>query len=60
VNVTAGDLVGLVATLLASVVSFCVYVMGVLSKDRAITRVSALVFCICAAVAIWMLARVLL
>jgi hypothetical protein len=52
--------VGLAAALLAAVVSFCIYVMGVLSKDRAISRVSALVFCICAAVAVWTIVRVLL
>jgi hypothetical protein len=49
-----------VATLLATVVSLGIYVMGVLSKDRAISRVSALVFCICAAVAVWTIVRVLL
>ena len=59
-SATTGNLVGLVATLLATVVSFCIYVMGVLSRDRAISRVAALVFCICAAVAVWTLARVLL
>jgi hypothetical protein len=60
VSATAGELVRLAAALLAAVVSFCIYVMGVFSRDRAISRVAALVFCICAAVAIWMLARVLL
>ena len=59
-SATTGNLVGLVATLLATVVSFCIYVMGVLSRDRAISRVAALVFCICAAVAVWTFARVLL
>ena len=59
-SATTGNLVGLAAVLLAAVVSFCIYVMGVLSRDRAISRVAALVFCICAAVAIWTLARVLL
>jgi hypothetical protein len=60
VSATAGELVGFAAALLAAVVSFCIYVMGVFSRDRAISRVGALVFCICAAVAIWTLARVLL
>jgi hypothetical protein len=59
-SATAGALVGLAAALLAAVVSFCIYVMGVFSRDRAISRVAALVFCFCAAVAIWTLARVLL
>ena len=57
---TTGNLVGLAAALLAAVVSFCIFVMGVLSKDRAISRTAALVFCICAAVAVWTFARVLL
>jgi hypothetical protein len=57
---TTGSLIGLAAVLLAAAVSFCIYVMGVFSKDRAISRVAALVFCICAAVAVWMLVRVLL
>ena len=57
---TTGSLIGLAAVLLAAAVSFCIYVMGVFSRDRAISRVAALVFCICAAVAIWTLARVLL
>jgi hypothetical protein len=52
--------VGLAAALLAAVVSFCIYLMGVLSRDRASSRVAALVFCICAAVTVWTLARVLL
>jgi hypothetical protein len=55
-----GSLRGLAAALLAAVVSFSIFVMGVLSRDRAISRVAALVFCICAAVAVWMLVRVLL
>jgi hypothetical protein len=55
-----GSLLGLAAALLAAVVSFSIFVMGVLSRDRAISRVAALVFCICAAVAVWMLVRVLL
>lgn len=59
-SATAGELVGFVAALLAAAVSFCIYVMGVFGRDRAISRVAALVFCICAAVAIWTLARVLL
>ena len=59
-SATAGQLVRLAAALLAAVVSFCIYVMGVFSRDRAISRVAALVFCICGAVAIWTLARVLL
>jgi len=59
VSATTGNLVGL-AALLAAVVSFCIYLMGVLSRDRAISRVAALVFCICAAVAVWTFARVLL
>ena len=59
-SATTGNLVGLVATLLATVVSFFIYVMGLLSRDRAISRVAALVFCICAAVAVWTFARVLL
>jgi hypothetical protein len=57
---TTGSLLGLAAALLAAVVSFSIFVMGVLSRDRAISRVAALVFCICAAVAVWMLVRVLL
>jgi hypothetical protein len=57
---TTGSLLGLAAVLLATVVSFSIYVLGVLSKDRAISRVAALVFCVCAAVTIWMLVRVLL
>ena len=57
---TTGNLVGLAAALLAAVVSFCIFVMGVLSRDRAISRVAALVFGICAAVAVWTFARVLL
>jgi hypothetical protein len=60
VSATTGNLVGLAAALLAAVVSFCIYLMGVLSRDRAISRVAALVFCICAAVAVWTFARVLL
>jgi hypothetical protein len=60
VSATAGELVGLAAALLAAVVSFGIYVIGVLSKDRAISRVAALVFCICAAVAVWTFAKVLL
>jgi preprotein translocase subunit SecF len=60
VSATTGNLVGLAAALLAAVVSFCIYVMGVFSRDRAISRVAALVFCICAAVAVWTFARVLL
>jgi preprotein translocase subunit SecF len=60
VSATAGELVEFAAALVAAVVSFCIYVMGVFSRDRAISRVAALVFCICAAVAIWTLARVLL
>jgi len=59
VSATTGNLVGL-AALLAAVVSFCIYLMGILSRDRAISRVAALVFCICAAVAVWTFARVLL
>ncbi len=59
-SATAGDLVGLAAALLAAVVSLCIYVMGVFSRDRAISRTAAVVFCICAAVAVWTLARVLL
>jgi putative Ca2+/H+ antiporter (TMEM165/GDT1 family) len=55
-----GSLLGLAAALLPAVVSFSIFVMGVLSRDRAISRVAALVFCICAAVAVWMLVRVLL
>jgi hypothetical protein len=55
-----GSLLGLAAALLAAVVSFSIFVMGVLSKDRAISRTAALVFCICAAVAVWTFARVLL
>ena len=54
------SLLGLAAVLLATVVSFSIYVLGVLSKDRAISRVAALVFCVCAAVTVWMLVRVLL
>ena len=57
---TTGSLLGLAAVLLATVVSFSIYVLGVLSKDRAISRVAALVFCVCAAVTVWMLVRVLL
>jgi hypothetical protein len=57
---TTGGLLGLAAVLLAAVVSFCIYVMGVFSRDRAISRTAAVVFCICAAVAVWMLVRVLL
>ena len=59
-SATAGELVGFAAALLAAGISFCIYVMGVFSTDRAISRVAALVFCFCAAVAIWTLARVLL
>jgi hypothetical protein len=60
VSVTAGDLVGFTAAVLAAVVSFCIHVMGVFGRDRAISRTAALVFCICAAVAVWTFARVLL
>jgi hypothetical protein len=56
---TTGSLLGLAAVLLAVVVSLCIYVMGVFSRDRAISRVAALVFCICAAVAVWTIVRVL-
>ena len=59
-SATAGELVGFAAALLAAGISFSIYVMGVFSRDRAISRVAALVFCFCAAVAIWTLARVLL
>jgi preprotein translocase subunit SecF len=57
---TTGNLLSLAAALLAAVVSFCIYVMGVFSRDRAISRVAALVFGICAAVTIWTFVRVLL
>jgi hypothetical protein len=57
---TTGGLLGLAAVLLATAVSFSIYVLGVLSKDRSISRVAAPVFCVCAAVTIWMLVRVLL
>jgi hypothetical protein len=57
---TTGNLLGLAAVLLAVVVSLCIYVMGVFSRDRAISRTAAVVFCVCAAVAVWMLVRVLL
>jgi putative Ca2+/H+ antiporter (TMEM165/GDT1 family) len=57
---TMGSLLGLAAVLLAVVVSLGIYVMGVFSRDRAISRTAALVFCICAAVAVWTFARVLL
>ena len=59
-SATAGELVGLAVALLAAAISFCIYVMGVFSRDRAISRAAALVFCFCAAVAVWTFARVLL
>ena len=55
----AGNLIGLAMTLLATAVSSYIYVMGVLYRDRTISRAAALVFFVCGAAAVWSLVRIL-
>ena len=55
----AGNLIGLAMTLLATAVSSYIYVMGVIYRDRTISRAAALVFFVCGAVAVWSLVRIL-
>ncbi len=59
VNVEAGNLIGLVVTLLTTAVSFCIYVMGVRYRDRTLSRWAALAFFVCGAVGVWTLVRIL-
>jgi hypothetical protein len=59
VSAKTGNLIGLAVTLLTTAVSFYIYVMGVHYRDRTLSRSAALVFFVCGAVAVWMLARIL-
>ena len=53
------NLIGLAVTLLATAVSFYIYVVGVRYRDRTLSRAAALAFFVCGAVGVWALVRIL-
>ncbi len=53
-----GNLIGLAVALLTTAVSSYIYVMGVLYRDRTISRSAALAFFVCGTVAVWSLVRI--
>ena len=60
VSLVTGNLVGLAVTLLTTVVSSYIYVMGVLNGDRTLSRWAALALFVSGAVAVWTLVRIFL
>lgn len=58
-SVETRNLIGLAVALLATAVSFSIYVMGVRNRDRTLSRWAALTFFVCGAVAVLSLVRIL-